>query len=78
MASAVLDRDGQPFARISRLVEVMPGDATLPLTRTESTTAPALMTGTVRDLALDDVLLRVGRYVASYGEAASLIVGVER
>ena len=78
MASAVLDRDGQPFARISRLVEVVPGEATSALPRPESTTAPALVTGAVRDLALEDVLARVGRYVANYGEQASLIVGVER
>ena len=28
MASAVLARGGQPFARVSRIIEVVPGEAT--------------------------------------------------
>ena len=31
MASAVLARGGQPFARISRIVDVRPGEATTPV-----------------------------------------------
>jgi hypothetical protein len=34
--------------------------------------------GAARDPELEDVLQRVGRYVANYGEQASLIVAVER
>ncbi len=79
MASAVLDRSGTPFARISRLVEVVPGVASPVPASVESTPAPpSPKTSTIRDPALEDVLQRVGRYVASYGEQASLIVGVER
>ena len=79
MASAVLDRAGTPFARISRLVEVVPGEATTAPAGADATMAPPpLKTGAIRDLALEDVLQRVGRYVANYGEQASLLVGVER
>ena len=88
MASAVLDRGGQPFARISRLVEVTAGEA-IPAPATADVTNarpprassnpganPGANPG--RDPALEDVLQRVGRYVANYGEQASLIIAVER
>ena len=80
MASAVLDRGGKPFARISRLVEVMAGAANKPLTPPDESPAvpPRSSASTPRDPVLGDVLERVGRYVAGYGEQASLIVAVER
>ena len=79
MASAVLDRRGTPFARISRLVEVVPGVPSPVPSSVESMPAPpSPKPGAIRDLALEDVLARAGRYVTSYGEQASLIVGVER
>jgi hypothetical protein len=79
MASAILDRGGNAFARISRVVEVIPGDASLTLTSADATTAPAAASpAAALDLALDDVLQRIGRYVGNYGEQASLIVAVER
>ena len=79
-ASAVLARDGQPFARVSRLVEVVPGEATPAPAPADVTNAPSARSParTVRDPALEDVLQRVGRYVANYGEQASLIIAVER
>jgi VWFA-related protein len=79
MASAVLARGGQPFARVSRLIEVVPGeptDAPVPVPSTATAGPPA--GGALRDPALEDVLQRVGRYVAGYGQQASLIIAVER
>ena len=38
---------------------------------------PRATAGAPRDPALEDVLQRVGRYVANYGEQASLIIAVE-
>ena len=79
MASAVLARGGQPFARISRIVEVVPGEATsAPVPAEAGAEPPPRSTaGGARDPALEDVLQRVGRYVANYGEQASLIIAVE-
>ncbi len=79
MASAVLARGGQPFARISRIVEVVPGEAPPPAAPAEAAAAPPARptAGAARDPALEDVLQRVGRYVANYGEQASLIIAVE-
>ena len=79
MASAVLARGGQPFARISRIVEVVPGEATSASVAAEPVAEPSprATAGGVRDPALEDVLKRVGRYVANYGEQASLIIAVE-
>jgi VWFA-related protein len=79
MASAVLARGGKPFARVSRLIEVVPGeptDAPAPGPSTAASARPAA--GASRDPALEDVLQRVGRYVAGYGQQASLIIAVER
>jgi VWFA-related protein len=80
MASAVLDRGGKPFARISRLIDVAPGAAITTLAPPAASPAapPRSPATTPRDPALDDVLERVGRYVAGYGEQASLIIAVER
>jgi hypothetical protein len=46
--------------------------------RPASDAVPAPERAAAHDAALDDVLQRVGRYVADYGEQASLIIGVER
>lgn len=73
-ASALLDRAGTPFMRVSRMFEVLP--ATTP-TPTAATAAAAVPASGKRDSAVDDVMQRVGRYVDDYGEQASLIVGVE-
>ena len=84
LASAVLDRGGQPFARISRLVEVTPGEPThAPAPGDVTNARPPRASANpganpARDPALEDVLQRVGRYVANYGEQASLIIAVER
>ena len=43
-----------------------------------TTASASCVASTVRDPALEDVLQRVGRYVANYGEQASLIIAVER
>ena len=80
MASAVLDRGGKPFARISRLVEVAAGAAGKPVTPPDASPAvpPRSPASAPRDPALADVMERVARYVAGYGEQASLIIAVER
>lgn len=79
MASAVLARGGQPFARVSRIVEVVTGEATSAAAPVDVPPAPPPRStaGAARDPALEDVLQRVGRYVANYGEQASLIIAVE-
>ena len=80
MASAVLARGGQPFARISRIVDgraaVRRRQRRLRL-RPCAEPSPRATAGGARDPALEDVLQRVGRYVANYGEQASLIIAVE-
>ena len=75
MASAVLSRAGQPFARVSRLVDVVPGAAAA----TAVSAAPATASGVParRDPELEAVLQRVGEYVEGYGEQASLIIATE-
>ena len=71
-ASVVLERAGTPVSRVSRVFEVMPGAATTAPVETARRAAPA-----PRDPEVDDVMERVGRYVAGYGQQASLIIGVE-
>lgn len=77
-ASAVLERAGTPFARVSRTFEVVAGAVT------STTAAPAGAAATPPStsdaagaFALGDVMQRVGAYVAGYGQQASVIVGVE-
>lgn len=86
-ASVVLEKDGRSFGRISRLIEVTPGAAAnaqsaLPASDEQKAGPPvdavhAPERATARDASLDDVLQRVGRYVANYGEQAALIIAVE-
>jgi len=63
------------------MFDVVPGPAASTTTTTTSTTtaaAPAAAAGAPsRAAGLDDVLQRVGRYVAGYGQQASLLVGIE-
>lgn len=75
-ASVVLEKDGKPFGRISRLVDIVPGGSGNPPAHSTSESAPAPARRT-RDSGLDDLLDRAGRYIATYGEQASLIVAVE-
>ena len=71
-ASVVLERAGTPVSRVSRVFEVMPGAATTAPVEAARRAAPA-----PRDPEVDGVMERVGRYVAGYGQQASLIIGVE-
>ena len=80
-ASAILEHAGQPVARISRRIEVKDGPRALAVT---PAAAPAAAPATPRtaspvsgDPAVNDVMQRVGSYVAGYGEQASVIIGVE-
>jgi VWFA-related protein len=73
-ASVILDRGGVAIGRVSRVLDILPGTATAP--------APTLPPPTVagvpaRDAGMDDVMARVGRYVAGYGEQASIVIGLE-
>ncbi|MDQ3213583.1 MAG: VWA domain-containing protein [Acidobacteriota bacterium] len=84
-ASAVLERGGAPFARVSRIVEVVPGGLDVERAGAESARGAAdipppsaMAAGGPGKNALDEVLQRVGRYVAAYGEQASLIIATER
>jgi VWFA-related protein len=75
-ASAILERGGAAFARVSRVFEIVPGAvaATAPASPPRTATAVG---ATPRDPALDELVQRVGRYVADYGQQASIIIGVE-
>ena len=73
-ASAVLERGGAGFARVSRVFDVLPGATTVPTTSASPPAAPA---AAAHDPRLSEVLQRVGRYVADYGQQASLLVGLE-
>jgi VWFA-related protein len=86
-ASVVLEKAGQSFGRVSRLVEVTAGAAAnaepaRPASDEQQSgppvdAVPAPEPSTARDASLEDVLQRVGRYVANYGEQAGLIIAVE-
>jgi hypothetical protein len=61
---------------VSRVFEVAPaGVAAAPPAVAPSTPSPA---ATAAAAALDGVLQRLGRYVAEYGQQASVIIGAER
>ena len=70
-ASVILARGGSPIARVSRVFEVTPGAAA-------ASSAPASAARPApRNAELEGALQRVGSYVATFGQQASLIVGVE-
>jgi VWFA-related protein len=71
MASAVLERDGKSFARISRLVEVLSSTSTT--TAVATSPLPASEPAAPRDPDLADLLARVGRYAEAYGEQAAFV-----
>ena len=77
-ASVALESDGQPLARIGRVIEITPAPA---IAETETAAVPPVEP-LRRHLsragaAADDVMERVGGYVERYGGEASLLVGVE-
>jgi VWFA-related protein len=72
-ASVVLEKSGNAFGRISRMVEVVAGAAS----DVPAKPAVAAVRADPHDTALNPVLQQVGRYVANYGEEASLIIAVE-
>lgn len=79
-ASAVLQKGGAPIARVSRVFEVLAGAAT---PSTASAAVPAAPPGSPaaplsRDPGTDELIHRVGDYVARYGADASVLVAVER
>ena len=74
--AAIILVDGRPVGRVSRSVGV-----TAPIADTAEATAggtPAASPPVSTDPALNDLLIKLGGYVTSYGEHASLVVGVER
>jgi VWFA-related protein len=85
-ASAVIQKGGQPIARVSRVFEIMPGAATTTAPGATTTTAPAAAAAapapapaaTVsRDPAVDELMHHVSEYVGRYGRDASVLIGVE-
>jgi VWFA-related protein len=74
-ASAVVEREGAQVARVSRVFEVVAGAAGADAG--VAAPAPAAARAAPRDPMVNDVLQRVGRYVAGYGEQASVLIGVE-
>lgn len=70
-ASAVLAQGGAPFARVTRVIDIVPGAS---VAAPPPTRPLAVAPGSPE---LDSALQRVGRYVSEYGQQASLIVGVE-
>ncbi len=78
-ASALLARDGAGFARVSRLIDITPGNGVpSPEVRPSPETATPAPAPLARNPELDGLLQRVGAYIAGYGEQASLIIGTER
>ena len=77
-ASAVLERDGRPFARITRTIEVEAGALRpAPIVARE---VPKTSLGHAARAEPETVALmeRVGEYVENYGEQASVLIAVER
>jgi VWFA-related protein len=72
-ASAVVTRGGAPIAQINRVFEIVSGRAT---TIPAATVAPRGK-APATDAAVAETMARVGRYASSFGQEASLIVGVE-
>jgi VWFA-related protein len=72
-ASAILARAGAPVGRVSRVIAVLAGAAT---TSTPAAPAPASAPSD-REAGVDEVMARVGAYVAGYGQQASVILGLE-
>jgi VWFA-related protein len=71
-ASVILTRGGSPIARVSRVIEVTPGAPAA-----SAPPASGARAASARNPELDGALQRVGNYVATFGQQASLIVGVE-
>ena len=72
-AEAVVRSGEQVLGRVSRLLEVIPG--TRPAPAVPSSAAPAPLT---TDAPVAELMKRVAGYVERYGDAASVLVGVER
>jgi VWFA-related protein len=74
MASAVLEKEGKSFARISRLVDVLASESTTAAVSTPPLPAtPASKPAAPRDPELADILARVGAYAGGYGEQAAFV-----
>lgn len=76
-ASAVLVQNGRTFARVSRMVEVTPGAASVPTAAGTPQTPTPPASGSRTEAARDALVERAGKYVERYGEEASLIVATE-
>jgi VWFA-related protein len=88
-ASAVIQKNGAPIARVSRVFEILPGTAPAPAPAPApaSTSATTAAPGTVpaagaaaplsRDPAVDELMHRVADYVGRYGHDASVLIAVE-
>lgn len=78
-ASAVIQKGGAPIARVSRVFEVLPGNAPAapPAAAVPAASAAAAPASLSRDPAVDDVMHRVGEYVGRYGRDASVLIAVE-
>jgi len=78
-ASAALMIDGQPLTRISRLIEIVGAPPAAPAPDVAPpVVTPAPPPENAAGASADDIMRRVGGYVAQYGGQASLLVGVER
>jgi VWFA-related protein len=90
-ASVVLQKNGAPIARVSRVFEIEPGAAAAPAaSNVPAAAAPSNATAGAptsaastskaslsKDPAVDDLMHRVGDYVTRYGTDASVLVAVE-
>jgi VWFA-related protein len=76
-ASAVLQFDGQPATRISRLIEVT-GELPVPVVSNVAPASAAPPIESAPGRGPDEIMRRVGAYVEQYGSQASLLVAVER
>jgi VWFA-related protein len=75
-ASAIIQKNGAPIARVSRVFEILPGIAPAP--PAPAAAAPSATPPLSRTPAVDEMMRRVAEYVGHYGHDASVLIAVER
>jgi VWFA-related protein len=77
-AVATMRLGDQVLGRISRVMDVIPGTAPVASTGAASTAPTELATPLTTDASAAEIMKHVGAYVEAYGDAASVLVGVEK
>jgi len=79
--SAVINVDGQPQGRVSRIFVVEPAvarPASMAVATTAETPTTAAAPPKIADPLVNDAMHKAAAYVASYGEKMSAVVGIEK